>query len=86
MVPSDIGNAMNLNAMNERNPNAAVFKAQTARWSKPILSAKIACENVEMISRIAVSYTHLTLPTILWEAERNVNHLCMEWEISELRR
>ena len=86
MVPSDIGNAMNLNAMNERNPNAAVFKAQTARWSKPILSAKIACENVEMISRIV--YTAIVRARLrrYGEIERNVNRLCMEWEISELRR
>lgn len=86
MVPSDNGNAMNLNATNERNPNAAVFRAQTARWSKPILSAKIACDRVEMNSRIV--YTAIVRARLrpYWEAERNVNHLCMEWEISELRR
>ena len=77
---------MNLNATNERKPNAAVFKAQTARWSKPILSAKMACENVEMISRIV--YTAIVRARLrpYGEVERNVNHLCIEWEIIELMR
>ena len=77
---------MNLNTTNERNPNAAVFRAQTARWLKPILSAKIACENVEMISKIV--YTAIVRARLrpYGEVERNVNHLCMEWEIIELRR
>jgi uncharacterized protein with PIN domain len=86
MVPSDTGNATNLNAMNERNPNATVFKAQTARWSKPILSAKMAWETVEMMSKVV--YTIIVRVRLLpyGEVERNVNHLCMEWEIIELMR
>ena len=72
--------------MNERNPNATVFKAQTARWSKPILSAKMAWETVEMMSKVV--YTIIVRVRLLpyGEVERNVNHLCMEWEIIELRR
>ena len=72
--------------MNERNPNATVFKAQTARWSKPILSAKMARETVEMMSKVV--YTIIVRVRLLpyGEVERNVNHLCMEWEIIELMR
>tara|TARA_X000001036_G_C20690420_1_gene809216 strand:- start:2899 stop:3054 length:156 start_codon:yes stop_codon:yes gene_type:complete len=51
-----------------------------------MLSAKIAWENVEIISRIVYTVIVRARLRPYGEIERNVNHLCMEWEISELRR